>query len=203
MSERPSYRCVLHTFWFSLTFLHDFGMIPLVRRNSSFYFTCAVWFCFFFLLYHSFYSSSVWNFEKSSRVGTFRNQHPRPYRISDMTLINAHDAPYLLVAAGNEKHRETQWGRTGFSPSLRSYPCIDQWISYCIIPLCWVTFCLHSGIIPVGQFSRKCAKSIDQAQTFMVNLYNHFGLIGLLDSHRPICFYGGGAKVTQHNGIIQ
>ena len=25
------------------------------------------------------------------------------------------------------------------------------------------TFCIHSGIIPVGQFSRKCAKSINQA----------------------------------------
>ena len=62
---------------------------------------------------------------------------------------------------------------------------------------------LHSGIIPVGQFSRKCAKSINQAQTFIVNLYNHFDLIGLLDSHHTICFYGGGAKVTQNNGIIQ
>ena len=27
--------------------------------------------------------------------------------------------------------------------------------------------------------------------------------MGFLDSHRPICFYGGGAKVTQHNGITQ
>ena len=33
----------------------------------------------------------------------------------------------------------------------------------CIVPLCWITFCIHSGIIPVGQFSRKCAKSINQA----------------------------------------
>ena len=33
----------------------------------------------------------------------------------------------------------------------------------CIIPLCWVTFCIHWGIISVGQFSRKCAKSINQA----------------------------------------
>ena len=31
------------------------------------------------------------------------------------------------------------------------------------IPLCWVTSCIHSGIIPVGQFSPKCAKSINQA----------------------------------------
>ena len=37
----------------------------------------------------------------------------------------------------------------------------------------------------------------------MVNLYNHFDLTGLLGSHRPICFYGGGAEVTQHNGMIQ
>ena len=35
--------------------------------------------------------------------------------------------------------------------------------NYCIIPLCQVTFCIHSGIIPVGQFSRKCAKSINQS----------------------------------------
>ena len=33
----------------------------------------------------------------------------------------------------------------------------------CIIPLCWVTFCIHSGIIPVGPFSRKCAKSNNQS----------------------------------------
>ena len=31
----------------------------------------------------------------------------------------------------------------------------------------------------------------------------NFDLIGLLDTYRPICFYGGGAKVTQHNGIMQ
>ena len=74
---------------------------------------------------------------------------------------------------------------------------------YCIIPLCQVTFCVHSGIIPVGQFTRKRAKSINQAWTFIVNLYNHFGLIGLLGSYRPICFYGGGAKVTQYDGMIQ
>ena len=29
----------------------------------------------------------------------------------------------------------------------------------------------------------------------------NFDLIGLLDSYRTICFYGGGAEVTQHNGI--
>ena len=33
----------------------------------------------------------------------------------------------------------------------------------CNIPLCWVTFCTHSGIIPVGQFSRKYGKSINQS----------------------------------------
>ena len=42
------------------------------------------------------------------------------------------------------------------------------WICYCIIPLCWFTFYIHSGIIPVGQFSRKCAKSINQAQSFQL-----------------------------------
>ena len=31
---------------------------------------------------------------------------------------------------------------------------------YCVVPLHSVTFCIHSGIIPVGQFSRKCAKLI-------------------------------------------
>ena len=30
-----------------------------------------------------------------------------------------------------------------------------------------------------------------------------FGLIGLLDSYRPIWFYGDGANVTQHKGVIQ
>ena len=34
---------------------------------------------------------------------------------------------------------------------------------HCIIPLCWVTFCIHPDIIPVGQYSRKCAKSINQS----------------------------------------
>ena len=33
----------------------------------------------------------------------------------------------------------------------------------CLILLCWVTFCIHSRITPVGQFSRKCAKSVNQA----------------------------------------
>ena len=36
-------------------------------------------------------------------------------------------------------------------------------LEFCIIPLFRVTFCIHSGIIPVGQFSRKCEKSINQA----------------------------------------
>ena len=31
----------------------------------------------------------------------------------------------------------------------------------------------------------------------------NFDLIDLLDSYRSICFYGRGAKVTQHDGIIQ
>ena len=39
--------------------------------------------------------------------------------------------------------------------------------------------------------------------TFIVNLYNHFDLTGLLDSYHTICFYGGGAKVAQHDGIKQ
>ena len=30
-----------------------------------------------------------------------------------------------------------------------------------------------------------------------------FGLIGLLNSYRTICFYGGGAKVTEHRGTKQ
>ena len=34
---------------------------------------------------------------------------------------------------------------------------------YCIIPLFRVPFCIHSGITPAGQFSRKCAKSINQS----------------------------------------
>ena len=36
-------------------------------------------------------------------------------------------------------------------------------VKSCIIPLCWVTFCIHSEIIPAGHFSRKCAKSINQS----------------------------------------
>ena len=37
----------------------------------------------------------------------------------------------------------------------------------------------------------------------MINIRVNFDLIGLLDSYRPICFYGGGATVTWHKGIIQ
>ena len=37
----------------------------------------------------------------------------------------------------------------------------------------------------------------------MIKIRVHFGLIGLLASYRLICFHGGGAKVTQQNGIIQ
>ena len=37
----------------------------------------------------------------------------------------------------------------------------------------------------------------------MLNLYNDFDLIGLLDSYRPICFYGGGVKVAQQNGVTR
>ncbi|GAV06118.1 hypothetical protein RvY_16150 [Ramazzottius varieornatus] len=41
---------------------------------------------------------TIWNYKKSFRVGSFFNGNVRPHRITDMELINAHDAPLLLVA---------------------------------------------------------------------------------------------------------
>ena len=63
---------------------------------------------------------------------------------------------------------------------------------------------LHS----LGSYTRRAifpeTRKIKQSSVgFFVNLYDHFDLIGWLDSHRPICFYGGGAKVTEHHGLIQ
>ena len=83
---------------------------------------------------------------------------------------------------------------------------------HCITPLCWVTFSIHSGIIPVGNFPGNV--QINQSSVdfhckpfgWLIDWYwwkVNFDLIGLLDSYRPICFYGGGAKVNQHKGIIQ
>ena len=78
------------------------------------------------------------------------------------------------------------------------------WLSYCIIPLCWVTFCFHSGIIPVGQFSRR-----------WIFRNRSFRLIWLIDDKLTLTwlvywvrtarsvFTGGGPKETQHNGIVQ
>ena len=41
--------------------------------------------------------------------------------------------------------------------------CLEVPLWYCIIPLCWVTFRIHPEIIPVGQFSRRWIKSINQS----------------------------------------
>ena len=46
-------------------------------------------------------------------------------------------------------------------------------------------------------------QSINQLWTYIINIRLNYDLIDLLDSYRPICFHGGGAKVTQHNGVIQ
>ena len=74
------------------------------------------------------------------------------------------------------------------------YAKFTDCLTYCCVPLCRVTFCIHSGIIPVGQFSRKCAKAISQTWTFIINIRVNFDLIGLLDSYRPICFRGAWLK---------
>ncbi|OWA52977.1 Regulatory-associated protein of mTOR [Hypsibius exemplaris] len=67
---------------------------------------------------------SVWNYEKSFRVGSFPNSHPRPYRISDMTLINAHDSPFLLVAADDGSVRA--W-KNSSSTEKRSEDLVTAW----------------------------------------------------------------------------
>ena len=79
---------------------------------------------------------------------------------------------------------------------------------YCIIPLCWVIFCIHSEIIPVGQFSRICAKSINQSSVDFHGLIawltvSKFWLDWFIGVVPHDFFYGGGAKVTQCSGIIQ
>ena len=59
------------------------------------------------------------------------------------------------------------WGIHGPKFECKKSAVSLQWYFwkklYCIISLCWVTFCIHSGIIPVGQFFPKCTKSINQA----------------------------------------
>ena len=67
----------------------------------------------------------------------------------------------------------------------------------------------HGAIFPtVDQINQ----SINQAWVFIVDLpvdwlidwrQDKFDLTGLLDSYHTICFYGGGAKVTEHRGTIQ
>ena len=66
---------------------------------------------------------------------------------------------------------------------------------HCLIPSCQVTLCIHSETTPVGQFSENVQnQSINQAQIFIVNPYDHFDLISLLDSYRLIYFYGAGLR---------
>ena len=60
---------------------------------------------------------------------------------------------------------------------------------------------LHS----LGNYTRRAifpdmCKINQSSVDFHCEPYDHFDLIGLVDSYRPICFYGGGAKVTQRNG---
>ena len=45
--------------------------------------------------------------------------------------------------------------------------------------------------------SMRCTCSINQSIKRRLSLWN-FDWVGLLDSYRTICFYGGGAKVTEH-----
>ena len=56
-----------------------------------------------------------------------------------------------------------------FVKGFLNYSNMEIW--YCIVPRCSVTFWTHPDIIPVGQFFRRWIKSINQAQTFIVNLF--------------------------------
>ena len=70
---------------------------------------------------------------------------------------------------------------------------ISAQLWYCIISLCWVTVFIDSGIIPVGQFSQETCK-INQSikrRLCIVNLHNHFDLIGVLDFIPPGQFTRG------------
>ena len=75
-----------------------------------------------------------------------------------------------------------------------------------------VTFWTHPEIIPVGQFFRRWIRSINQSNvdfhckplSWLIDWrWVNLDLIGLLDSHRTICFYGGGAKVAEHRGTAE
>ena len=90
-----------------------------------------------------------------------------------------------------------------FRPQMRVGITRKTWPSrnvcrskYSIVPRCSVTFWTHPEIIPVGQFFRRWIQSINQAQTFIVNLPvdwlidDKLTLTWLVywDSYRPICF---------------
>ena len=92
---------------------------------------------------------------------------------------------WLTSQIRSEKNRS----RTGFTPPPRN----GLMLYYPIM----LSHSLHSlenytrrAIIP------ETCKINQQGYTFIVNLSNHFDVIGSLDSYRPICFYGGGAKLT-------
>ena len=89
---------------------------------------------------------------------------------------------------------------------------IPNCVIVCYFVLCHPVMSNHSGIIPVGLFSLKWAKSINQSSVdfhcklsvdWLIDGKLTLAWLVYLDSYRSICFYGGGATVTQHDGMIQ
>ena len=78
-------------------------------------------------------------------------------------------------------------------------PFLSRRLNICIIPLCWVTFCIHSGIIPWAIFPEMCKINQSSVNFYCKPLWSLWldWFSGLVP---PDLFYGGGAKVTQHNG---
>ena len=105
-----------------------------------------------------------------------------------------------------------------FRPQMRVGITRKTWPSrnvcrskYSIVPRCSVTFWTHPEIIPVGQFFRRWIQSINQAQTFIVNLPVDWliddkltltWLVYWIRTARSV-FKGGGATVTEHGGTTQ
>ena len=71
-------------------------------------------------------------------------------------------SPVLGIIGG------VKWNYSAIIPYDRIQTTAQNSHSHYFTLSCWVTVCIHSGITPVGQLSRKCPKSINQAQTIII-----------------------------------
>ena len=118
----------------------------------------------------------------------------------------------VWASVTREKLASTHRPSARLSPYVRSvkiyaspakvYQFVEN-LQYCFVPRCSVTFWTYPEIIPVGQVFRRWCFVLCPFGWLIDWRQLNFDLIGLLDSYRTICFYGGGAKVTEHRGTKQ